>query len=383
MALKRSGSLSELDLGPEMTIGRALWSAHAFWLACLDSWQKSRGAGRVTWDGIEFDKLAHLLTVVWEALRSEGMVSFRSAYRSHAGIHGHGPAVPSKDPDRPVFALDTIHHIQTHFDIPELQLFSLRRREYRGKALYRVLPGRDGIFEPTHLSDRLPPGWNAKEMECVRQASIMVGKLEKQEIRAMGTHQSSENTLEAIEYIVFEHLFRRAIGEVHGLSSPSRGSASGATEMQTLIGEVERKARDNCLPYTRGRRKLVEAADKGNEVAAVSLRRAFAKPEDIWIEEVVAWEKVAEILGNLHAYLCWATTFVRAGGKAITPSGQKYEARGEAAHASLSATTEVAFPVVRTLGAPASVENLRGSVVELFRQLPGKTKFYRSFADAH
>ena len=300
-----------------MSLGRALWGTHALWAIVLDAWGRQNerpGEGFEAWGGVEFDKLAHFLHLVWSRLLARSLVSFPSAYESADGVHGPGPAMERRDMwNRHVPALDAISHIQDALrDNPDVLLFDLRLRSYRGKKHYKVFPGRERSGQlPLHLSGSLPPGFQDRDNDFVNAVIAVVNDLSQEEIRALGTHQSKTQTIEAIEYNVFIHLFRRMMDEVSRIEQPScdveRRSKLGQSDLPSLesvVDEIERKSWSNKAAYAAGWKKVCRKAKEGVEVAQVVIAdKVFDDPDRIWEKEVTDWRAIGKQMADLHAYV--------------------------------------------------------------------------------
>ncbi len=294
--------------------GRALWGIHAVWVTVLDDWIRKNTALRETeksWRGIEFDKFAHVLHLTWNALQEQKRVSFRSVYYSADGVHGPGPALERRDQaDRHVHALDAIDHIQGILQelTPNIHLFDLRVKTYDQTRQFSVLPGQPRAYSMQHLSDTLRPGWEPKDVTAVRAIASLMSKLTAEEIRCLGTHQTKEGTLAALEYNVFVHLFHRLMEECSRIERPSpsspatQGKKTDLPSLESVIDEIERKSYSNQKAYRRGRDKLVSAQQNGDTFAAVALKQ-FDAPDTIWANGVIDWRKVGRKMQKLHAYL--------------------------------------------------------------------------------
>ena len=147
--------MNEFQIIPKDTnLGRSLYGMHALWASILDCWQRTNEDTKA-WNGIDFDKLAHCIHLLWNALHERHKVSFKSVYHSAQGVHGPGPALRERKYLSPIHALDVISHIQESLkDIknPDIYLFSLEKGEWRGGYKYNVKPGRERAYFPIHLS---------------------------------------------------------------------------------------------------------------------------------------------------------------------------------------------------------------------------------------
>ncbi len=389
-----------------MSNGGALWGTHALWVTALEAWWQQRngqaGEEPESWRGIEFDKLAHFLHLIWRALYERKLVTFDSAYMSAGGVHGPGPALPrAGEFNRHVPALDAIYHIQDALkDNPDIHLFDLATSKYAGKIQYQVRPGRERTWLPMHLSDTLPPVLRKKDPGFFRALIEMTTVFSREELRALGTHQSKEGTIEAIEYNVFIHLFKRLMDETRDIETPGwrkkRGSALGQSDLPPLVSvanEIERKSKSNRGAYAEGWRKLKEAADTGNEVATVAIEDVYSAPDDIWTEEVTKWEQHGEQMNGLLTYLkALRNVCIPPKEPEDDEARQKLAERlrdekdaGEAGARRVAAAYKVSVPPLPSRRADSFPWNrLRSAIVEVFDSLPGSTQYldaYNRFAE--
>jgi len=196
-------------------------------------------------------KLFHLIHLTWNALYAEGKVSFRSIYLSADGIHGPGPALLKRGKSvGHVHLLDALFHIQSVFkENPDVYLFDISQFRRYGKDLYWVLPGGRIPTCHLHLSTLLPGACRDRDLEFMTALEGLIAELSSDEVRVLGTHQSKEGTLKAIEYNIFIQLFKRFADEI-SLLQPSSGRTFSGQGRQpqsdlgsaaTIIGEVTRR----------------------------------------------------------------------------------------------------------------------------------------------
>ena len=377
--------------------GRALWCVHAMWAMVLDAWGRSHPQDDESWHGVEFDKLAHFTHLVWNALHDSGAVSTRSPYKSADGVHGPGPALPRRDqPNRHVPALDALYHIQTALAVnPDVHMFDLRLRQYHGATIYSIRPGRERTYVPTQLGDALPLAWKPGDLALAQQVQSLLQDLTQEEIRAVGTHQREEGTMVAIEYNVFIHLFRRIIGELEAIRHPyatrKRGQRMGQSDLPSLesvVGEISRKARSNKDAYQTAFKKIRDAATGGNLAAKTALGKVLDEPEKIWTSRVTDWELVGKLMESLHSYL-------RALRNVCVPQpkpddkeeSQRLEIRlaqqnreGHDARAYIEQRVGVRLPTIPAICDESFPwDDLPFSIVKIFDSLPGESEYHATY----
>lgn len=300
-----------------LSSGRALWGIHALWAIVLSRWQVKntpKNKEPQFWPGVEFDKLVHLIHLLWNSLYEHNpkLVSFPSVYFSENGVHGPGPALREKGVgNRHIFALGAIDHIQETLKRlnPDIHLFDFNIKKYNNKKYYEVRPGRERTYLQLHLSNSLPNAFRGQDVIYVNSITELVQNLTQEEVRALGTHQNKEGTIEAIEYNVYVHLFNRFMLEVELIENPEKvkkrrrelGRADPPS-MNSIIKEIGRKSQHNRTAYSSARRKIFKASEGGNYVAKVALK-FFKEPGTIWVDEVSNWYKSEEYMMNLYAYL--------------------------------------------------------------------------------
>jgi hypothetical protein len=355
--------------------GRALWGTHALWVTVLDHWQEEHG--REAWPGIEFDKLAHFLHLIWNALHKEKLVSFPSAYRSANGVHGPGPALPKRNsPNRHIFALPALEHLQEVLkDNPDVQLFDLDISTYAGKKQYAVKPGRERTYEPRHLSNTLPNAWSGEDQASIAELIALTSKLTQDQIRMLGTHQSRKGTIEAIEYNVFIQLFLRLIQEIdylEGSKKPRSTSRPDIVPLETVVDEVANKATRNKTNYASGRKTMQELADKGNKAARLAVDTVFDPEASIWMNAVVRWRDIYPGLNHLVSYIK-ALKLIRGQAK-LHSSASTERAAGQRAAKYIRETFQVHLPDLPTDQSDAYPwGELREAIVKIFDSLPFST----------
>jgi hypothetical protein len=373
-----------------MSTGRALWGTHAIWATLLEDWQHAHRTSEQpdAWSGIEFDKLAHFAHLTWNALHAREKTSFASVYDSAHGLHGPGPALAKRGASRRhIPALDALDHIQGILgENPDIHLFDIRTRQYEGKTQYTVRPGRERTYLPIHLSTNLRAGWSDADKSMVRLLSDITRQLAKDEVRALGTHQTKRRTIEAIEYNVFVHLFRRLIVETETIENrgiPAQSSEGfGKSDLPSLafvVHEIGCKALGNKLPFTTGYGKITAAAGDGNLVAQIAIDAVFEHPDQIWDPEVTAWQRGGDLMEKLHDYVralrnAFVVSHSNAGG-----SSQEIDAGGLAARGDILRISGIELPAIPSTGRSADYwwRPLRTAIVAIFDTLPHSTVFSR------
>jgi hypothetical protein len=371
-----------------MSTGRALWGTHAVWATLLEDWERFNGSAETpeAWSGIEFDKLAHLAHLVWNALHARDKTSFASVYDSAHGLHGPGPALPKRGTARQhIHAVDALNHIQSVLgENPDVHLFDIRARQYEGKTQYTVRAGRERTYLPVHLSSNLRPGWSEADKGTVQLLSAFVRKLGKDEIRAFGTHQNKTRTIEAIEYNVFVHLFRRLVEETETIEnrgvparSRERFDKSDLPSLGFVVQEIGRKAFGNRRPFTTAYDKVAVAAREGNQVAQIAIDGVFDHPDEIWVTEVTAWQRGGALMERVHDYARALRSAFVVSHQGVGDSAQELEARGLAARSDISRICGIDLPMIlpHTQVGAYPWRDLRRAIVGIFDTLPHTTRF--------
>jgi len=218
----------------------------------------------------------------------------------------------------------------------------------------------------------------------IQRLSEFVRQLDKDEVRALGTHQNKGETVEAIEYNVFVHLFRRLIGETETIEnrgvpahSRERFGKSDLPSLAFVIQEIGRKALGNRKPFTSAYNKAAVAAREGNQVAEIAIDGVFDPPDKIWDTEVIAWQRRGELMERVHDYVRALRTVFVVSRQAVTDSAREIETRGTSSRNEILNMCGVELPTI-----PAHVQNgdypwprLRSAVVEIFDTLPHTTVF--------
>lgn len=382
-------------LPTQSSLGRVLWGAHALWVTVLEGWMsfhRKSGEEVASWGEVEFDKLAHSLHLIWRALYLKRQVSFDSIYHSVEGIHGHGPALASRGrPAKKIHALKVINHIQDTFKrhTPDIHLLAITPG--RGHAMGRVRPGHVRAYSPMHLSKDTRAGWDERDQSAVNQLREAFEDMTQQEIRALGTHQTETNTLEAIEYNVFSQLFYRVMMKLEyienrGVKKQGGQPAEelGERSIDSVIDEVGRKAGGNHAAYSSARRHLSKQASDGNAAAGLALSEVFRDANSIWTQKVTSWVGEQEYLQALSLYL-------RGLGNVCMPKAaperkderarheqrliEEHE-RAERSVLKLSDRFKTTLPKIPSSSKETyDWHSLKVSIVRIFDALPGETKW--------
>lgn len=276
-------------------LGLGLYRAHSIWALVLESWMESSKQDQ-RWRDIEFDKLAHLSHIVWNALWTKSLVSFKlELYNSAPGVHGPGPALRAANTKSPIFAVRAIEMIQEAFsDNQDVCLFSLVPDGHRPLGRL-IIPGRESQWKHSlHQSiGALPPAFSPEDVETATRLGRCLAQLTSLEIRALGTHVTLGFTLEGIEYNVYIHMARTMLARSPGGAGKA---ASAANRVEVYMEEVRRKTRDNQTTFEAARGKLMRPSKGRGDLEPVreTILEVVEPPESIWgSEKVRAW--VAEL----------------------------------------------------------------------------------------
>lgn len=389
--------MSKLMLPRHTSMGRALWCTHSLWARSLDEWQRAHDDPEY-WPGIEFDKLAHCTHLIWNGLHEvPNTVSFQSPYKSCPGIHGPGPATPGKG-NPPMYASDAIVHLQKKFSkYPDACLFALRKRKWRGREMYDVKPGKPQTWLLGQQEYIKVLGFKGNDIGYVNAISAIISGMTKQEIRAIGTHQTRENTLEAIEFNIYRHLFQKLMLELEMLQSDIKQKHSDSISQKSnlpslpyLLDEIKRKASLNEKPYKSARKKIDTAFSKGQtkevrKVAGLAID-IFHDPGDIWGGDtrILKWKELVKELESLIKYMnVLHAVFSRPQesenekekSKRREKAGRDYE-QGVNSIARICNVFKVSIPALPRRGEKLFAwDELRASVIDIFDSLPGETQY--------
>jgi hypothetical protein len=389
-------------------MGRSLWSIHSVWATVLDEWQRAND-DQDYWRNIDFDKLAHAVHLIWNGLYDPlKKVSFCSPYRSSPGIHGPGSAVSAKG-DRPVYALDFIAHIQETLEgNPDICLFALSKSMWQGRKTYSVKPGKPQAWLLGQQAHVTKSAFEDSDKAYLKAVSRIFSRMTKEEIRVIGTHQSREKTLEAIEFNIYIHLFQKVMIELEDLQS-GMGTKSGDSlirkskipSLPYIVDEIKRKAFGNVEPYSLAREKIDKACsdnetEEVREVASLA-KDIFHDPKDIWgvVHEVndeggimSKWKTLAGELKNLINYMNALHVVI---GRPRESRNEKDEAasqerakrvyeKGAKSIHDIHRRFNVSLPPLPCKAdEPFAWDRLRSSIIEIFNSLPGITKYYRIY----
>lgn len=377
-----------MALPRNITIGRALWGIHALWASVLEAWQRrnSKEGQRPTLTDIEFDKLAHVAQLLWNSLHRRECVSFRSAYGSSNGVHGPGPSLRRTGRTGHIPMLRALNHIQSSLKElgPDIQVLDLEPYKLRGRTRFRVQPGSSVAYQASQLSGQLPRSWQGRDRDYLDQIKDLLSGLSKEEIRALGTHQTNANTISAIEYNVFIHLFNRLIAEADAIEAlcsddSVHTAASNLPTLESVIDEIGRKAERNRSAYESGWNKLVNAVDAGNSEVRAAIEDVFSKPHLLWDRKVREWLPIESVMREVLQYFCAARRAIE--------EKKVVEAHAVRAHDSVDCAWEEQRTSIQPLGVPfpdvpksgewnaTFFADLRASTVRLFDKLPGVTEY--------
>jgi len=291
-------------------------------------------------------------------------------------------------------ALRTIDGIQEIFGKhnPDIHVFNLGRRMHAGKEQLSVRPGLPGTFLPTHPPSSLRPAFSDRDLEAAAHLQELICGMERSEIRALGTHQTAERTLWAIEYNVFIHVVGRLLHEIDRIEGQdrrtmrSRALSRELPSLEFVVNEVFRKASTNLAPYSRGYGKLIAAAPS-NPVAAEAVRSVFHEPVLVWSQQVRDWQARGERMRDLLLYLAGLEASFSA-----VPSSVGLDQRAAASRKQRTKRGTEASRRLNGLGVGVPEISagrsrreydwsaLRFSVVNFFDGLPGSSVYKQKFA---
>jgi hypothetical protein len=294
-------------------------------------------------------------------------------------------------------ALDVIDHIQRMLEgNPDVCLFVLKEETWMGRKMHYVKPGRAQTWLLGQQAGVTGPGFRGNDREYLKAISEIVCGMTQEEIRAIGTHQTRQNTLEAIEFNVYMQLFKRLMQELERLESvfgSTRSSVdaerAGLWSLPYVVEEIKRKATLNEKEYKSARERIAAAGaesetEEERKVAGVGLD-IFADPNSIWGTGNGASEwrglasklqKLVDYVGALGVVFAHAPVADEEKEAARERKAERDYERGVQSIPRIRSGFNVSVPrLPRTSGESFGWSELRSALFKIFDSLPGTTKY--------
>lgn len=304
--------VGQLELFPTVEVGREgrqFESCFRALSAILEAWVRHPERGEGNPDGmgaIAFDKFVNFFCRCWDHLAAVGegpegsaesqgapekVVSFPTPLQELPGKHGRGRAVyDGKSP--PMFSVKLLYELQEedilHYfrvKVPE----GVERSRAPGDPRTVVGPG-----YPITDWRRFLCNLTKTEQDIIDELRRGVRGLTEEEVRALGTHSSFEQTCQDIEreysYLRKQKVAGRLLTELEEDSGDFYDVAELFVE---YIDEAVRKAGINSRPYESGRRKLLGTVMDKRLVGVI--RRIQPAAEEIWRDRVEDYAQEARL----------------------------------------------------------------------------------------
>lgn len=254
---------------------------------------------------IYFDKIAEFFCRFWTELKNQQKIRYSPAFERHQGFHGPGrtlvinrseeeKAALGTDPDdtrkhKRAYTTEIVEKLKPSLGEARI-LFSISGKAWEDDC--KISPQLNLSQWESWLHDEqthrdggdtifLTPG----EIYYVNEISRYICLLEIEELRAIGTHQSSQNTCDDIRFNLrpWEYHFKKV---TQFLENESRGVGNSGNKMVILAREVVRKSDSNRAHYEKAYRKIL---GKMQSQDVKEVFNAIQKPpEEIWDDYFVA-----------------------------------------------------------------------------------------------
>lgn len=269
---------------------------------------------------IYFDKLAMSFCRIWEKLHEQGKARFRAGLWTKQGFHGPGKALKiSRSEEEKNWLKEYPDHMQlSDYAFTTEVVDKLKPSLGNARILFRVdgddprsstckvYPELDGSLweawtsEATGQTDESAFLTNSEN--CLVQAiSSALALLDKEELRALGTHCSAQGTCRDIEFNL--KAFEKNFGEILRFLREDRGNAAIAGyRMVTTSREIVRKSGENRAAYDSAIKRVWQAVQAYEDVRD-AVRAVHQRANDIWDNErVQAYRNNAHLLLDFSLY---------------------------------------------------------------------------------
>ncbi|MCJ7777657.1 MAG: hypothetical protein MUP16_05020 [Sedimentisphaerales bacterium] len=273
---------------------------------------------------IEFDKLSKLFWRLWNELHRQRKVRFRGAFLQRRGFHGPGDALKinrkedeilGKDPDDTrhsewAYTTEIVEKLKPPWSDARV-LFRVEGKSCNPKKC-KIYPGLDTSLWDSWLSGTVAKDPESQfltspEVTYVQAISAVISELSKEEIRALGTHCSANETCGDISFNLkaLNNRFNEIIGHLQRCQ-PEVEIDHAAYTMVTTAREILRKSKHNRKIYETARNKC-KARLSGLGLQGHAVLNAFTAvqyPADsIWKDNFVSEiGKNAQVLVGFCAY---------------------------------------------------------------------------------
>jgi hypothetical protein len=269
---------------------------------------------------IYFDKLAMSFCRIWDRLHEQGKARFRAGLWTKRGFHGPGKALKiSRTEEEKNWLKDYPDHMQlSDYAFTTEVVAKLKPSLGNARILFRVdgddprsatckvYPELDGSLWEAWLKEATVETDEAAFLtsteHCHVQAiSSALALLDKEELRALGTHYSAEGTCRDIEFNLKS--FGKNYAELSGyLRERSGNAAIAAYRMVTTSREIVRKSGENRGAYDAATQKVWRAVQAYQDVRD-AVKSVHQRATEIWDNQrVKAYRDNSPLLLDLSVY---------------------------------------------------------------------------------
>ena len=338
---------------------------------------------------IYFDKLATAFARVWNRLHKEGKVRYSAGLITQRGFHGPGQTMTIDRPKEEERALgkDAADYRRNRFAFVTEVVEKLKPAIGNARLLFR-LQGKSWDWRCKVYPELDPSQWDAwtangipgnghraflvpGELEFVVAISGAIADLDKDEIRAIGTHSCALETCRDIEFnmVAWERNSASLLGCIR---NRDEAASTHAYKLVTTAREVLNKSFVNRQAYERARRKIVQSLS-----ISIYARDAFEGVQD---QANSIWEDTRVCAYHAYSSILLAfSTYARRGVAELCLSRplQERELR-ESDQAIITLTGELPrdmqpspYGSISTLGGSAWAQVVERLSQEVIRRMPG------------
>jgi len=275
---------------------------------------------------IEFDKLSIVFWRLWNELHRQKKVRFRGAFLERRGFHGPGNALKinrkqdeilGKDPDDTrhnewAYTTEIVEKLKPPWSNTRV-LFRVEGKSCNIKKC-KIYPGLDRSSWDSWLSNEAAKSHESQfltlsEANYIQTISATISKLDKEEIRALGTHCSADETYKDISFnlgALQRKGFDKIVCYLKQRNAPKSEIDLAAHTMVSTAREILRKSKRNRkkyeAAYTKCRAHLSEFGIQARDV--LNAFDVVQHPTDsIWKDQFVSEiGKNAQILVDFCVY---------------------------------------------------------------------------------
>lgn len=282
---------------------------------------------------IYFDKLAMSFGRVWDSLHVGGHVRYRVGLLTHRGFYGPGKALrinrseeerqwlqaysEGDFPSDYAFSTEVVSKLKPSLGNARV-LFRVEGDDARSSGA-KVFPELDGTLwdlwtGELAVENGRPTFLTREELYFVHLISSGLALLEKDQLRALGTHSSSLETRRDIEFNR-RAWDRNADSVLSALRGKAADAGVAAYRMVTTVREIQNKSDKNRGAYTTARDALLGAFHM-NRVLRETLEQCNKSASEIWESDIIRrYRAGAEALLHVSVYCRRAVTEVGLGTK--------------------------------------------------------------------